>query len=71
MVSGQPYCLSGANIMTEGSSLRFYAECPKEPIQNAHFTAKIPTCEVPGEIHASLALWLPFIVGIRDINQCR
>ncbi|KAK4107111.1 hypothetical protein N656DRAFT_720758, partial [Canariomyces notabilis] len=56
-------------FFNEGTSLDFYIRCPKEPTSNARFTAKIPICEVPDEIQASLPLWLPFIVGIRNINQ--
>ncbi|KAL2125780.1 hypothetical protein VTI74DRAFT_2760 [Chaetomium olivicolor] len=57
-------------FFNEGKSLGFYIHCPKNPISNACFTAKFPNCEVPDEIHASLPLWIPFIVGIRDVNQC-
>lgn len=53
---------SGTNIITEGKSLNFYARCPRDPISNDVFTNKIPLCEVPDEIHASLPFWIPFFV---------
>ncbi|KAL2255672.1 hypothetical protein VTK26DRAFT_2917 [Humicola hyalothermophila] len=52
-----------------GKSLWFYHACPRTPEENARFTNKFPTCKVPDEIHASLPLWVPFIVGIRNISR--
>jgi hypothetical protein len=71
VVSRQLLCLSSTNIITGGKSLWFYHACPRTPEENARFTNKFPTCKVPDEIHASLPLWVPFIVGIRNISRWR
>ncbi|KAK3332663.1 hypothetical protein B0T19DRAFT_342370, partial [Cercophora scortea] len=60
-------------FFNKGNDIQFYTRCPKDSELNDVFTAKFPlpeendegVREVPDEIHASLPLWIPFIVKLR------
>jgi hypothetical protein len=61
----------GTYLVTGGKGLAFYGQCPKEADENAIFTNKIPLCDVPEEVHASLPLWIPFFVKLHVGDRWR
>ncbi|KAM7182897.1 hypothetical protein V8F33_013949, partial [Rhypophila sp. PSN 637] len=46
-----------------GKTINFYKDCPKDPEENKEFTGRIPLCNTPEEIQASLPLWIPFFIA--------
>ncbi|KAM7191154.1 hypothetical protein V8F33_009025 [Rhypophila sp. PSN 637] len=46
-----------------GKTINFYKNCPRNPEENQQFTGRIPLCNTPEEIQASLPLWIPFFIA--------